>query len=91
MRGMIWKKKKIHVRVKLYGGLHKEAAVEGYNQNEGHMITIPKGSRVLHAVKLIGLPHIYSLAYFCNGKRVGVFKKLHEGDELSCLRPSGGG
>jgi len=87
----MFKKKEIEIKVKLYSGLHKEANIDKYNPDEGYILKIPKGSRVRYVVKQLGLPDIYSLAYFCNGQRIGIFTKLHEGDELSCFRPSGGG
>lgn len=87
----MFKKKEIEVIVKLYSGLHKEAHIDNYSPDVGYIMKIPKGARVRYVAKKLGLPNMYSLAYFCNGQRIGVFKKLHEGDELSCFRPSGGG
>ncbi len=88
---MLFRKKEIEIKVKLYSGLHKDARIDHYNPDEGYVCKIPKGSRVRFVVKKLGLPDIYSLAYFCNGQRIGIFTKLHDGDELSCFRPSGGG
>jgi hypothetical protein len=40
---------------------------------------------------MIGLPDRHLLAYFINGERVGLWRKLEDGDDISCLKPAAGG
>ncbi len=84
-------KKEILVKVKLYSGLHKDIGLKEYDPYGGLDVNLPSGSRVRKVAKELCIPHPYSLAYFINGERVGMWTKLHDGDELSCFRPSGGG
>lgn len=87
----MFKKKRIKVTVKLYSGLHKDAELRDYDPYSGIVQEVNSGTRVRKIVKDLGIPQPYSLAYFINGERVGLWKKIHDGDELSCFRPSGGG
>ena len=87
----MFRKKKIQVTVKLYSGLHKDIGLKEYDPYSGIVFQLPSGARVRKVARELDIPHPYSLAYFINGERVGMWTKLHEGDELSCFRPSGGG
>jgi molybdopterin converting factor small subunit len=40
---------------------------------------------------MIGLSDRYALVYFIHGERVGLRKRLEDGDEIACLRPAAGG
>lgn len=81
----------IRITVKLFAGLEIDAGLEGYNPATGIEIQALPGVRVKHIVKQLGLPDRRRLAYFVDGTRVGLWKKLRDGDEISCLRPLAGG
>ena len=77
----------IHITVKLFAGLDVDAGLDGYNPATGIDIQAAPGVRVKHIVKQLGLPDRRRLAYFIGGTRVGLWKKLRDGDEVACLRP----
>ena len=83
--------KTITVTIKLFSGLNKEIQTEGYDPGKGMSLSIKKGSRLKGVLKGIGLKNLSSNAYFRSGERIGLWTKLRDGDEVSCLRPSGGG
>jgi sulfur carrier protein ThiS len=88
---MFWKKKQITVTVKLFAGLEKEAKLDPYDPYKGVNLELPEGSRLRQAVKMLHLTQPSSIAYFISGERVSLRRKLKQGDEISCLRPLGGG
>ena len=79
------------VTLKFYSGIHKELNLESYDPAKGVTVTAKSGTRLKKILKDLGLPKISSFAYFCNGERIGLWTKLHDGEEVSCLKPSGGG
>jgi hypothetical protein len=81
----------ISVTIKLYAGLDIDAGVAGYDPATGVSLQIPNGARLKHAVNHLGLPDRRRLTYFIDGTRVGLWRKLKDGDEISCLRPLAGG
>jgi len=83
--------KTIRVTVKLFTGLDKDVGEVGQNPRNGITLNLPKGTRLRKLTKTFDLPDRYSLAYFVNGKQVGLLRKLRDGDEVVCLRPSAGG
>ncbi|MBU0733241.1 MAG: hypothetical protein KKG10_03730 [Proteobacteria bacterium] len=83
--------KTIRVTVKLFTGLDKDVGEVGQNPRDGITLNLPKGTRLRKLTKTLDLPDRYSLAYFVNGKQVGLLRKLKDGDEIACLRPSAGG
>lgn len=85
------RKKTITISVKLFTGLDQIAKTEEYDPLEGVTMTIPKGTRVKKAMKMLGLSNRGSLIFFMNGERVGPRKKLKDGDEIDCFRPVAGG
>lgn len=81
----------ITITIKLYAGLDVDAGVAGYDPATGVSFQVRQGVRLKHAVKQLGLPDRRCLTYFINGSRVGLWRKLKDGDEISCLRPLAGG
>jgi molybdopterin converting factor small subunit len=81
----------ITVKVRLFAGLDKDVGVEAYDRHKGITLNVPEGTRLKKAVKMIGLSDRYALVYFIHGERVGLWKKLEDGDEIACLRPTAGG
>jgi len=79
------------VKVRLFGGIDKDSNVGDYDRNEGLTLKIPKGTRLKKVAKKIGLSKPYTLVFFINGKRAGLWKKLEEGDEITLLKPAAGG
>jgi hypothetical protein len=84
-------KKDITVTLKLYSGLHRELSLEGYDPSRGIALTVADGTRLKSVLKGLHMQRPSSNAYFRNGDRIGLWTRLREGDEVSCLRPSGGG
>ncbi len=81
----------ITVKVRLFAGLDKDVDVKAYDRHKGITLNVPDGTRLKKVVKMIGLSDRYSLVYFIHGERVGLWKKLEDGDEIACLRPTAGG
>ena len=81
----------IKVRVKLFTGLDKDAGLGGYHRENGLVMEVSQGVRLRKVIKTLGLPDMNSLAYFVDGERVGLRKKLEDGNEVACLKPSTGG
>ncbi len=59
------------VKVRLFGGIDKEANVGDYDRNEGLTLKVPKGARLKKVVKIIGLSKQYTLVFFINGEKAG--------------------
>ena len=81
----------ITVRIKFFSGIDKELKLESYNPAEGISMSIPSGKRLKWALKSAGLTQFSSYAFFRSGERISTWSKLKDGDEVSCLRPAGGG
>ena len=88
---MFGKKKEINVRIKLYSGLDKGLDLGGGDPGKGIEMILLDGTILKKALQSIGMKEFSSNAYFCNGKRIGLWKKLRQGNEVVCIRPSGGG
>ncbi len=83
--------KDIVVRLKFFSGIDKELRLENYNPAEGIIMNVPSGKRLKWALKAAGLTKYSSYIYFRSGGRISTWAKLKEGDEITCLRPAGGG
>lgn len=83
--------KEITVTIKLYSGLHRELELSTYDMSQGLRVTIKNGMRLKNVLRMIGMKQLLENAYFIQGNRVGLWHRLREGDEVSCLKPSGGG
>jgi hypothetical protein len=84
-------KQTITIKVRLFAGLDQDASLNGYDRREGLNLNVPRGTRLKKVVKMIGLPDRHLLAYFINGERVGLWRKLEDADDISCLKPAAGG
>ena len=84
-------KNNITISIKLYAGLDRDLDIDDYNRHEGITLKVPKGTRLKKAMKLIGLSDRYAVAYFINGERIGLRRKLEDRDEIVCLKPAAGG
>lgn len=81
----------ISIRIKFFSGIDKELNLKNYNPSDGLSMSIPSGKRLKWALKTAGMKQFSSCAYFRNGQRISTWSKLKDGDEVSCLKPSGGG
>ena len=83
--------KEISIRIKFFSGIDKELKLENYNPTFGVTMDVPSGKRLRWALKIVGMTAFSSYIYFRSGVRVSVWAKLKDGDEITCLRPAGGG
>lgn len=81
----------INVRIKLFSGIDKELKLEKFDPGQGVLMKVPSGKRLKWALKNLGMADISRNVYFRNGRRISAWAKLKEGDEVTCLRASGGG
>jgi len=81
----------ITIKVRFFGGLDQDANLTNYDRQKGLNLNVPRGTRLKKVVKMIGLPDRHLLAYFINGEEVGLWRKLEDGDDISCLKPVAGG
>lgn len=89
---MIGKTRKIiNVTIKLYSGIEKELTMENYDPSSGVILEFNSRIRLKKVLQKLGLSNLSTNAYFRNGERIGLWTKLDDGDEVSCLKPSGGG
>jgi hypothetical protein len=82
---------KILVTVKLFSGLDREIPLSDYNRTEGITMEIKRGTRLRKILKAIGMKNLSYNAYFLNGVRIGLWEKINEDSEVSCMKPAGGG
>jgi hypothetical protein len=82
---------KIKVHLKLFSGIERELGIENYNRTEGFPVEVNSGTRLRSVLKKTGMKDISSNVFFIEGERVSVWRKLKDGDIISCLKPSGGG
>ena len=83
--------KNITATIKFYSGIHRELGLEDYDPSRGLVVNIPPGTRLKKVLKGLGLKNLSSLAYFRGGERMGLWSKIRDEDEISCLKPSAGG
>lgn len=88
---MFGQRKEITITLKLFAGLEKGLNIKITDPRQGTRMNVTEGARLKKLLRSIGMKDISSNAYFCGGKRIGLWKKLRDGDEITCLRPSGGG
>ncbi len=84
-------KKNITVTIKLYSGITRDMDLENYDPSKGLTLTVSKGTRLKKILKELGVSNLSRLAYFRSGERMGLWSRVKDGDEISCLKPSGGG
>lgn len=83
--------REVSVRIKFFSGIDKELNLQNYDPASGVALTLPHGTRLRRALKSLGVADLSRNIYFSNGKRISVWARLGDGDEVSCLRASGGG
>jgi len=83
--------KEISVRIKFFSGIDKELKLSDYDPAVGILMKIPSGKRLKWALKHAGMTSFSGNAFFRSGSRIRTWTKLKDGDEVSCLKPSGGG
>jgi hypothetical protein len=83
--------KEISIRIKFFSGIDKELKLEQYDPSRGITMNIPAGKRLKWALKNAGMTSFSGNAFFRSGERISTWTKLKDGDEVSCLKPSGGG
>jgi len=83
--------KKISVRVKFFSGIEKEIQLRDYNPKIGVIMTVSPRKRLRYLVKSAGLNTSYPYIFIRDGRRITKWARLRDGDEISCLKPSGGG
>ena len=84
-------KENISIKIKLFGGLDRQAKINDYDPDSGIDLQIAKGARLKKVFKTIGLSRSDSIACFINGKKVDVDEKLENGDVLFIMKPVSGG
>ncbi len=88
---MFWKRKNIFIRVQLYSGLHHELNTPGYDPYKGIELTIRDGTRLKEVLAGLGIRELSSNAYFVGGRRIGLWTRLRDGNEVFCVKPGAGG
>ncbi|MBN2077764.1 MAG: hypothetical protein JW838_02280 [Spirochaetes bacterium] len=83
--------REVSVRIKFFSGIDRELDLQNYDPASGVAMTLRSGTRLRRALRSIGVTDLSRNIYFRNGTRISVWAKLGEGDEVSCLRASGGG
>lgn len=83
--------KEISVTIKFFSGIDGDLKLDGYDPSRGISLKIPDGRRLRGVLRDLGLRRISSCVYFREGGRIGAWSRLRDGDEVSCLKPSGGG
>ena len=84
-------KEGITIKIKLYGGLDRQARIDHYDPDSGLDLQITKGVRLKKVFKLMGLSPHESTVAFINGKKAGLSTKLKEGDVVFFMKPVSGG
>ena len=91
MLGFFRKKIPVTVTIKLFSGIHRELNIEAYDLGKGLIIQTYNGVKLRTVLKEIGVKNKSAISYFLNSKRISLGTRLKDGDEVSCLKPSGGG
>ncbi|MCP4133010.1 MAG: hypothetical protein GY754_18785 [bacterium] len=81
----------INITIKLFSGIEKELGIDEYDASDGLSRTVSEGARLGGVFKKLGLRKLSDYAFFRAGERLNRWTRLKDGDEVSCLRPSGGG
>jgi len=77
--------------VKLFTGLDRDVGLKDYDPQTGIEMQIPKSARIRTVAKRLGLLRGGPVAFFVQGERAGPWRKLRDGDEVACMKPSAGG
>lgn len=85
------KRVKATVTIKLFSGINRDIGLTDYDPSRGIAIEVREGTRLKKALKRLGMRKLMHNAYFRNGERAGLWTRLRDGDEISCIKPSAGG
>jgi len=84
-------KKQLTVTIKLYSNIAGDSNIKDYDPSTGIVLTVPGGTRLKKVLASIGVNKTSAIAYYRDGRRIGLWTTLNDSDEVSCLRLSGGG
>ncbi len=85
------KRAKATVTIKLFSGINRDIGLADYDPSRGITMEVREGTRLKRALRRLGMRKLLHNAYFRNGERAGLWTRLHDGDEISCIKPSAGG
>jgi hypothetical protein len=88
---MFGKAGEISISIRLYSGLHHEISDPDYDPYTGKTLVIRNGTRLRTVIAGLGIRNPSTNAYFAGGKRIGLWTKLRDGDDITCIKPSAGG
>jgi predicted metalloprotease with PDZ domain len=83
--------REISINIKFFSGIDKELKLKDYNPSEGVNITVSGRKRLRGVLKSMGADASAGYACFREGERISRWAKLRDGDEITCLKPAGGG
>jgi hypothetical protein len=81
----------IIVRIRLFSGIHRDIGLTGYDSASGIEVRVKKGTLLRTALRRVGFSRLSGYVFFRGGERISPWRSLKDGDEVSCLKPSGGG
>lgn len=81
----------VKVTIKLFSGINRDLGLPDYDPSRGIELLVRDGTRLKKALKRLGMRKLMHNAYFRNGERAGLWTRLGDGDEISCIKPSAGG
>jgi len=83
--------KLITIKLMLFTGMDEDTSLQTYDYINGIDLKVKPHTRIKTVLKQIRFKGKYTPAFFCNTERVSGYKKLKDGDKISCLKPAGGG
>ncbi len=81
----------ISVTIKFFSGLNRDLGLQEYDPAAGIALRLKPGVRLRTVLRGMGMRKLSWYAFFRRGERISPWRKLRDGDEVSCLKPSGGG
>ena len=82
---------KININIKFFSNIHKDLGLSDYNPGTGIYIDVKSGTNIKKLLKTFGIIEISEIIIFRDMERIGMRKKLRDGDTITCLKISGGG
>lgn len=77
--------------IKLFSGIPQELELDDYDLSKGIELSVEIGTRLKKVLKDLGMSKLSTCVFFCGGERIAPGYRLQDGDEVSCVRPAGGG
>jgi len=81
----------VKVTIKLFSGINRDLNLTDYDPSRGIELEVRDGTRLKKVLKRLGMRKLMHNAYFLNGERAGLWTRLRDEDEISCIKPSAGG